>query len=362
VSDLHEVEGRRGVEGFASDLAAWASWAGERAPAYVRLARLVLNGNLLDNRFVAAWSGRAFAASFDRPLLLFASLRHAALVEGARHPLHAALVAATTSDIHRDALADAFTRRDVWRTLAQRHVQTNETSRAIAWRWPAALAGCANAQRPLALFDLGASAGLNLVADALDDPWVDGAGDPIACATAPSVILRRGFDARPIDVRDDDAALWLRACVFAGEREREERLERAITAMRDARARGPIEIETIDIADAGARLLDICTSLPPGAFALAYQSHVRDYLPPATQSAHANAMDRWLRAMPIGGAAWITLEPSFSGGRLQEAAITARVRVGIRVHEIALATCPHHPRAVAIVPGAPEELARLLTT
>ena len=361
MSDPHEVDARRGTGGFAGDLAAWANSVRSGAPAYVGIARLVLDGNGIDKRFADAWAERVFPAPFDRPLLLFASLRHAALVEGAAHPLHAALVTAKQVDISGKELDEALARPELWRSLAHRHVQTNETSRAVAWRWPAFLGGCANAQRPLALFDLGASAGLNLVADALDDPWLDGQGRPLPCATSPDVILRRGFDARPIDVRDDDAALWLRACVWPGDTIREERLAQAIAAMREARKQvDKVGIETIDLAHAGARLIELSSNLPPRTLSLAYQSHVRAYLPAATLAAHRGQMDQWLSQSTAGSAVWIELEPVLEGGRSPHAELIAHVRDGGRVREILLATCPHHPRTIAIVDGAPEELARLL--
>ena len=58
-------------------------------------------------------------------------------------------------------------------------MKTNETSRALAWLWPASLAG---GGRRIALADVGASAGLNLVADALPNPWTTEDGSPLEVA------------------------------------------------------------------------------------------------------------------------------------------------------------------------------------
>ena len=183
---------RRGLDAFHEDADAWRAAVGARARVYDRL--LAAAAEIFDQsaggleeaaraRVEAAWRERRFSAGYDRPLLLMAALRAEALRAGPRHPLYEAIAAtdvrpeAATREALATALADAPPR--LYAELATRRVQTNETSRAVAWLWPAALAGCADGKRPLALFDVGCSAGLNLCAERLPAPWRDPAGAPI---------------------------------------------------------------------------------------------------------------------------------------------------------------------------------------
>src|SRR5580704_11306840 len=171
---------RRGLDAFGEDAEAWRAAVGVRSPVYDRLlaaAAAIFDqpaGSLEEAaraRVEAAWRERRLSAGYDRPLLLMAALRAEALRAGPRHPLFQAIAATevqpevATREALGAALADAPPR--LYADLATRRVQTNETSRAVAWLWPALLAGCADGKRPLALFDVGCSAGLNLAGDRL---------------------------------------------------------------------------------------------------------------------------------------------------------------------------------------------------
>jgi hypothetical protein len=110
-------------------------------------------------RLQRAWGDRTFDIFYERPLLLLASLRFESLTDPG-HPLARgfAVDAPKPETITREALADALGahRLGLWVTLRARKVQTNEVSRALAWRWPAALAGLGSRLKPLALVDIGA--------------------------------------------------------------------------------------------------------------------------------------------------------------------------------------------------------------
>src|SRR5439155_15464420 len=127
----------------------------KRQPVYARLldaAQELLDGNAgFAKRLEESWRGRSFVAIYDQPLLLIASIRDAVLAEGQAHPLWAALRDANpdAAAVTREALAAAFERERTWNNLANRYVQTNETSRAVVWLWPARLL-CA---RPFTLVD-----------------------------------------------------------------------------------------------------------------------------------------------------------------------------------------------------------------
>lgn len=111
------------------------------------------------------------------------------------------------------------------------------------------LAAEAEGGRPLAVVEVGASAGLNLLWDrygydyggrvygvAGSPVWitceVQGERRPPIPEPLPQVGWRLGIDLNPIDVRDDAATRWLRALVWPDQPERADLLARAIELAR----------------------------------------------------------------------------------------------------------------------------------
>jgi hypothetical protein len=357
------MDGRTGIDGFAADLELQRAAIGERVPVYGVLFGhvLALLDGELGERLANAWRDRRFFIFYDRPLLLLTALRHDAMAEGPAHPLHAALVAdppqvaAATREALVAALAPERTR--AWRSLSGRVVQTNETSRAVAWRWPATFAGA----RPLVLVDLGASAGLNLVAGALPAIWSDAAGAPLPVAGDERVVARMGLDARPLDVRDDDVAAWLRAAVWPGETARLARLDAAIAAMRAARATGGAaapELHATSLAGARPLLDEITARAPRDALVLAYQTVVREYVSPDERAAYDASMRAWLASAEPGRAAWIELEIARGGWSdpIHPAALDAH----INDQTLRLARCDFHPRELVVDESAAHAFAAAL--
>ena len=329
---------------FVDDIVRWRDAAGARAPSYHRvLEELVplLADSAVAGRFERAWRDRSFRAFYDRPLLFIASLRRDALAEGDAHPLWQAVASpdADPASVTRRALLDALERTTLWDSIATRFVQTNETSRAVAWLWPATIL-----RAPVALAEIGTAAGLNLVADRLDRPWTRSTGERLLAGESPRVVARWGIDAHPLDARRAEDALWRRACVWAGERDRIARLEQAIDAFRT----DPAILETGDAADAprGLRALPV----PEGGVAIAFQTLVRDYLEPATRTAYEDGMRAWLRDTPRS--AWVELEmdPTDPDHRVPIAA-------HVRDDTIVLGRTSYHPSSIAVDEGAVQRLA-----
>jgi hypothetical protein len=311
----------------------------------------------------AAWEHRRFHAWYDRPLLLLAALRNDALAEGEGHPLHAAFAAEVpdAGAVSAGALAAALDgrREAVFDALAHRGVQTNETSRAVVWLWPAALAGAADG-RSLALADVGASAGLNLVADELPAIWVRQDGGALEVAREVRAVARLGLDPAPLDALDARDARWLRACVWPGEREREERLDQALAAFRAARLRpdGPVLLP-IAASNVPARL-DVLSAAENGALVLAYQTVVRDFLEPREREEYEAGMRDWLGTHPPGRALWVELEPAPDGAGLRGAIVAhARAPWG-ELRHLELARCGLHPVELEVDDAAEAELRELL--
>jgi hypothetical protein len=362
-------EARSGIDGFSDEIARHRRSVGARLPSYDRVLALVgdqLDGEL-GRRLGKAWARRRFEAYYDRPLLLLATLRFDALASGPDHPLWRALAAdpPDPAAVTAAALDRAFgrDRPRVWHSLTRRRVQTNEVSRAVAWLWPAALAGAdvaAGAARPLVLCDMGCSGGLNLVADSLELSWTElgPVPRPLAVARRPRVLRRLGFDREPIDPVDEDDSNWLRACVWVGERQRMDRLEQALAAFRAARASdAPPVIEAIDARDMPGRLRELSAGDRSGALWLAYQTVVREYLGPS-RAPYLDGMRDWLAALPPGRAAWIELEEAPHGGtRELPFALVAHVREpGGGIVDLVLGRCSYHPTEVAPEPDAVDAL------
>lgn len=360
-------EPRTGIDGLFEELERLRPRVAPRSPAYGRaLAELpqVLRG--APGRYLAAaWAHRTFHVWWDRPLLLLAALRHAAMQDGEGHPLFAAFAAPSprAEAVTAVALSAALDgkREQTFDALASRGVQTNETSRAVAWLWPAALAGLSNGARPVALVDVGASAGLNLVADVLPPMWTDEQGVPLEVARGVAAVARLGLDPSPLDATKEEDADWIRACVWPGDGARLARLEAAFAAFRQSYTWADAPMLAPVAAAAVPARLDVLSAADRDALVLAYQTVVRDYLAPAERGEYEAGMRDWIAAQPPGRALWVELEASEEDEDLDDgAAIVAHVRAprgGVR--DLELARCGFHPTRIDRRPEAVAEVAGL---
>jgi hypothetical protein len=361
-------EGRRGIDGLREELERQKAFVAKRSPPYERALALlpdVLSGRT--GRFVAAaWEHRTFDAWYARPLLLLAALRADARAEGPSHPLHAAFAAEPPDPdaVTAEALAAALdgSRERVYDALAHRVVSTNETSRAIAWLWPAALAGASRGGRVVALVDVGASAGLNLVADALPAPWTADDGVRIEIARDVNASARLGLDLAPLDATSREDQEWLRACVWPGEADRAARLEQALEVFRAARTRpdAPV-LTTIRARNVPARLA-LLSAANPATLVIAYQTVMRDFLAPEERTEYEAGMRAWLATHPPGRTLWVELEEGAAGRDAENpAALTAHVRAPTgEVETLELARCGFHPVRLRVDREKERGLAALL--
>ncbi|MGD9834769.1 MAG: DUF2332 domain-containing protein [Piscinibacter sp.] len=199
--------------------------------------------------------------------------------------------------------------------------QTNEVMRsAVLIGGYAAIAQATGL--PLALREIGASAGLNLLWDRFRyelgaQRWGDEAS-PVRIASdwrgnAPvlpariGAAERRGNDLMPIDVGDDDAVLRLRSYVWPDQAARAVRLQGAIAIARRER---PV----VDAGDAAAWVERELAEPKPGVATVLVHSVVWQYLPPATrmriEAALAEAAQRARTDAPL---AWLRMEFYASG-------------------------------------------------
>ena len=151
---------------------------------------------------------------------------------------------------------------EVRATVLSRATQTNEVGRLATL---APVLGLV--EGPLALVEVGASAGLCLFPDRYDYDWppagtLRGSGGPLLTAHAtgrlpvparhPEVAWRGGVDLNPLDVSDTDATAWLENLVWPEQDDRRERLRAAVEVAR----RDPPALRRGDLLDHLPALLD----------------------------------------------------------------------------------------------------------
>jgi hypothetical protein len=268
----------RGYRSFAEVEAAEAS------PLYARLALAVAEDEHL-LRFLAD-----LPVGKRQPTLLFAAVQY----------LHG-----TPDDVatfRRRVAEDAGTLRA---TMLARATQTNEPARCAAL-----LPLLDTIPGPLALIEVGASAGLCLYPDRYGYDYdgtrvgppgaveltcrVSGAG-PVPSGL-PDVRARLGVDLNPLDITDPDVRAWLRALVWPGPHAAE-RLARLDAAARVA-GQEPPRILPGDLIE---RLPDVLALVPPGCTPVVFHTAVLIYLPRARRQEFADLV----RSLPVR---WIAQE------------------------------------------------------
>ncbi|GAB7186350.1 DUF2332 domain-containing protein [Kitasatospora sp. Ki12] len=194
-------------------------------------------------------------------------------------------------------------------TMLERLTQTNESGRCATL-----LPLLATLPQPLALIEVGASAGLCLYPDRYRYRYLraDGGGDgngggdttvaefgaaespvtldctvsgpaPITPALRerlPEVVWRAGIDLNPLDVRSEDDIRWLESLVWP---EQTHRLDRLRGAVRVARAEPPLLVR----GDLNATVRELVARVPAGATPVVFHSAVLAYLSPAAREEFA---------------------------------------------------------------------------
>ena len=201
------------------------------------------------------------------PTVLLAAVHYLLLGDSA-HPLAAIYDGRSDADAGPLFVAYCLEHRDeVLALLAVRHTNTNEVGRSGAIG-PALTEVAARLGAPLALVDVGCSAGLNLMCDRyLLDYGPDGStgppdaavriettvvgGTPPIAPRLPVVAARIGIDRDPVDLSNDDDVRWQLACVWPDTG----RLPRTRLALDLARQAQP-EIVSGDAVDTVGRVLD----------------------------------------------------------------------------------------------------------
>jgi len=237
------------------------------SPLYDRICRVVAG-----NDDVLALVQEAPPPAHQPNVLL--GVVHYLLLDGLDHPLAAVYAGERDADPGPLFVDVCLTHRaEVLALMETRRTQTNECGRSAvigpALTWTARQFGA-----PLALLDVGASAGLNLGCDRyLLDYGPAGrtgpadsrvriectvrSGTPPIAPMLPKIIARIGLDRSPIDLTDEADARWMLACIWPDTG----RLERTRAAIREAQENPP----TIRPGDMVDDLPDVLAELPADA-------------------------------------------------------------------------------------------------
>jgi uncharacterized protein DUF2332 len=236
-----------------------------------------------------------------QPQLVFAAARQVGIAPGPFKRFRAELLA------RWDA---------VYPVVLARRTQTNEPGRCAAL-----LPLLAALPQPLALLEVGASAGLCLYPDRYSyqygaSPVLDPESGPsrvrLTCAIdgnvpvptkMPQVVWRAGLDLNPLDVTDPDDMRWLEMLIWPGQDFRRERLAAAVDIVRAT----PPRLLRGDLNDS---LEGLAAEAPAGATLVVFHSAVMTYLDASERAAFVATVSRlpghWLSlegpsVSPLGG-------------------------------------------------------------
>ena len=193
-------------------------------------------------------------------------------------------------------------REELVAVMLTRRTQTNEVGRCATL-----LPAIALFPGPVALIEVGASAGLALLMDRYsydyDGHLLKGTGtngpllrchvegDVPLPSRLPTIVWRAGLDLNPLDVTDDGDVAWLRCLVWPDQPEREERLQAAIETAR-------IEPPEVVRGDLLADLPALVARAPTDATIVVFHSAVLGYVEAETRREFANLIRtlgvRWL--------------------------------------------------------------------
>jgi hypothetical protein len=226
--------------------------APDNSPLYAFLARhIAADAELLT---------LAQSAPPDQPTAnIFLAAVHYLLLSGIEHPLSAFYPTLTSTPgsvttvyptFHAFCLMYAERIREIMHT---RFVQTNEVSRCACMLPAFEIIYQLGQGRPMAIIEVGTSAGVNLLWDHYSYNYGDtrtyglqpsalqlncklrGERQPPFPQNMPVVSLRIGLDLHPININNTDAMLWLRALIWPEHVERVARLQSALEVVRQQR-------------------------------------------------------------------------------------------------------------------------------
>jgi hypothetical protein len=271
--------------GLASHYQNFSEAARGRSPLYVDIAA----GVARDPQILSLLA--SLPAEKQQPNLLLAAVKY--LFGAARDYAHFRSLVLTQWDA-------------ISALMRVRRTQTNEPARCATL-----LPVLAQLTQPLALLEVGASAGLCLYPDRYGYDYgtqriapptpqaplfrcAANAATPLPTCNV-EVVWRAGLDLNPLDCRDESDVNWLKALVWPGEGEREKQLEQALAIVRA----DPPHIVKGDLRQG---LGDLAAQAPFGATLVIFHSAVLNYVGDPSERSEFAA------AVVATGAEWLAQE------------------------------------------------------
>jgi hypothetical protein len=214
-------------------------------------------------------------------------------------------------------------------------IQTNETARGVLWLLPAALLQIDAAY----LVELGASAGLNLLADLrrYDLRWNDGAPLRLGQAESwqfeldcdgprpalpsivkpPEILTRVGADLRVVDLDAPGAETELAACIWGDQPRRMQRLQEALVLRRELRNAGQgARLLKTRLPDETDDFLRAVIPIHPVAPVILFDTYVTAYFNDVDHRALVRAVEAFARPWTLRHKLswlWVRFEPPRAG-------------------------------------------------
>lgn len=298
----------RRFEEFATlECAASGSGMSVDSPTYAVLSRYIAkHADLLA-------LARECRAGQPIPNLLFAAVKRV-VQDAPRSDLAAHYERAAQGSRPASALPGAFAefcaehRAQILALLETRNVQTNDVGRC-SHLMPAFGIVAQAARQPLALIDVGAGAGLNLLWDRFDYRYSDGSAfgtgrSPvrIVCesrgpmpdmpARFPEVAYRVGIDLEPIDLGDDEQYRWLQALIWPDHADR-------AALLANARRLWLQDAPRMVAGDAVEKVSELIRAAPTGAALCIFHCHVLNQFPASARAAFSQALRSASRQRPV---------------------------------------------------------------
>ncbi|PWW26866.1 hypothetical protein DFO73_10929 [Cytobacillus oceanisediminis] len=228
------------------------------------------------------------------PNLLFGAV-HYLLLKGKDHPLkeyYPSIVSNPKSYKKSFEFFKGFCfkyRNEIESILKARLVQTNEVRRC-AYLYPAFCTIYEKAKKPLALIEIGTSAGLQLLWDKYSYSYghsdiygnkdsklkitaeIKGENTPILHSTPPPVSTRFGLDLNTIDLNDEEETLWLKSLIWPEHKERLFMFEEAASYIKEG------QVSLVD-GDGISLLTKYVDNIPEDSVICIFHTHVANQMP-----------------------------------------------------------------------------------
>jgi hypothetical protein len=258
----------------------------------------------------------------------------------------------------RLALQNAIARHDLDLSISLDSApQTNEIARA-AMLLPGFLAIAREVELPLALHEIGSSAGLNLLFDRFhyrygDAEWGDAVsplrlapdigGNPVPVHGRLEIERRLGSDIAPVDIAAAEERLRLKSYIWADQTTRLQRLDAALGLA----AMQPFKLER---ADAAAFVRRSLASRQRGAAYVLFHSIMWQYLPEDAKASITTELQGAGAVATVGSPiAWLRMEPLSTTEKHATLSLTLWPGGGTR-H---LAKCDYHGRWIEWLDSEP---------